>query len=180
MDVKENFAIIGGIIGIAAFLWKVLEALTSHVSTQVSATNTQDSTCRIKVQITNSGLTPKRVAFACVVIFPFGKTLDEAVNSCLQSSGAASTAPSEALLALFQKSNSIAAPNGTSHCAVIPLPFIYKDQIQIGNETVTYEFPITLPSKDKGKFFEVRVIIYSIHFFGHYVRWRQSSTIATY
>lgn len=179
---RDQIEIIGAVAGLLALAWKLIELLYSHLELEFEIEPSTTPGLHIgTVKVTNQMLIPKRVDYACVVLFPFSSSLEAAIAS-IDAAVKLKVRRSHPFALLCANRADLDKPL----CAapgvyLIPLPFFDREQQQIGNETLGYSFPIkTREKENEPEVLCARLVIYTSYFQDAYIRWRQSSSIVVH
>lgn len=136
----EWLGIIGGLLGILAFLWKVWDSATSYLHISVEVLKA-DAVISVKTVVENKGLVPKSLDYAAILIGPENENPVETAKSIAKHIGGD---------IILKHTNDIEKLRVTApiYCdgerALIPLPFFYSEQVRIADEMLTYSSPISL------------------------------------
>lgn len=152
-EVLEALKIFGSILGLAAFFWKIWDAFKSYLHIYVEVESSSNKILLIKTRVENRSLCRKKIENALLLIGPEDEEPVETFNS---------TVPGEEL----SHTNDIAehriegALYGEEGRAVIPLPFFYSENIQIGDESSSYTAVAATSTMVSGKPYAIRFYIF--------------------
>lgn len=176
MAVNDIIGLFGGILGAIAFFWNVSIAILSHVHLLLRAEYLEINGKRemtALVTLENRGALVKRVFYSVLLIGPPNQGLFQTIEQVIESSEWHSdrskpwhsnrSNPSLDILVRKRRSSPFYAPDGL--VALIPLPFFYKEQLDIGQETVSYRTLIEgdrLASRSASTIFFLIIIRYPL------------------
>ena len=152
----EGFKILGAVLGLLAFLWKVWDSRVSylHISVQVLKADTGIS---VKAVVENKSLVPKHLDYAAILIGPENESPVETATHIAKHIERD---------VMINHTNDIEqlSVDGPVYCdggrALIPLPFFYSEQVRVADEILAYSSPISLD-----KFQYKANVPYSVRFF---------------
>lgn len=179
-DLKDYLAIVGGILGSIAFVWRIWDLAVSHLELdlRVDYEDVPRGSSRkepiFEVSIRNPGVATKKISFAVLLIGSESDPIDDiALSLCRQHRSDRRTKP---LICLFDnRSNSMWRAKGGVPQAV-PLPFFYLDNAGIGNETIKFKRAIENASLKPDTRYRIYLVVYSTHM--HlFTRTRVTSTL---
>lgn len=181
-EIKDLLTITGGVLGAIAFVWRVWDALISHVKLDLSVAPVNDlpldspRNATVSVTIENQAITPKRITYAALLIGPATQPLPDLTLAL--SKGITTRSPSTAnnILSLHKlRSHTILSlPEKESH--LVPLPFFYIDNAQVGNEKLKFSVAVAALDLQADRDHRIFLLVYSRELFG-LIRYRVTSDL---
>lgn len=148
--IKDLLTIIGGVLGAAAFVWKVRDNSRSYIYIDLDVRNSVGGYSLIKVTVENKGFSRKRIDNALLLLGPEDEDPTDTYNNLtgrqIRYTDQVAVFPLEKSYKGFGR-------------VVIPLPFFYKENIRIADEKASYTVPIKLDSFKEGIPYAVRLFI---------------------
>lgn len=158
----EYLKIIGAILGIAAFIWKVWDLFQSYLHIALTV-KTDDGRPVARTTVENKSLKPKRIDNAILLIGPESETPIDTYNNIANSAG--DIKPVKHTNQIVQRTVSNKICGGKGHL-IIPLPFYYSENVRISDEVVSYSAPLEKDDFELGVTYSVRFFIsgkYRLH-----------------
>lgn len=148
----QNFldvlTIVGASLGLVAFVWRIWDSFLSYVNADLQVTRHGEfERTRVTALATleNRGSVPKRVHHVGLLLGPAWMPLEDVAGRVSQHSDRdPAGSPSHPVGALPFLSENGPVYRTEQGCAWIPLPFFYRDQKRLGNETVRYRCEIDI------------------------------------
>ncbi|WP_299079183.1 hypothetical protein [uncultured Paraglaciecola sp.] len=156
MDI-ESLKIVGGILGVVAFFWKVSDTLVSYVNLNVEVKTEPNEFLTVKVSIENKSPTRKVLTNAILLISPEEENPILTFNNLFKNESNFSKISSTRGIAVNKFENSIVGENGR---IIIPLPFFYNEHESIGDEKISYRTYINLKDVEILKSYSVRFYVW--------------------
>lgn len=164
--IKDLLGIVGGLLGAIAFFWKLWDTFSAYVRIDVEVERPgkgDDGAPTIVATVENQGFVPKRVDYATLVIAPERTGLEAAAAALRPHLGAEGTDGADGaspLAALFGRRvrEPVYAPDG--RFALLPLPFFYEEQRQVGNERVRARSSVATERLRSGESFAVVLVVF--------------------
>lgn len=145
-EVKDALTILGGALGAFAFFWRLWDTFVSHVKIDLqtsvlaqSASTGQSGPVVATITIENQGMTPKRVSYAALLIGPPAASADTLAKRLCEAIAPGDTASQHPLHQLYKLTYDKPLQTEDKSVALVPLPFFYLHQAQIGNEKVQFK-----------------------------------------
>ena len=156
MEDYQYGKLIGGILGIIAFLWKIWDVVSSylHISVQVSKTENMAS---VKTQVQNKSLRGKSLTKALLLIGPENEDPLETANYISKEIGQGIDFEYTNDIEFLQARVPIYSDNKR---ALVPLPFFYSEQVRVADESLTYRASLDLSKLEKNLHYSVRFFIF--------------------
>lgn len=185
-EVTFFFQIIGGILGIIAFLWNLLGYLWTYIFShlQIDISNEKikagdHEKLKVNTIVENKGSIAKRIDFSFILIMPENESFKNALHKITGSFGLSgkNNEPLINLHLLTENKEQILFRVVDKRFAILPLPYFYDEQFQIGNEKIKYASVIDLADFEKGQVYNIRFVTVSRHLFNVYLRHRSTSDI---
>lgn len=184
--IKMIFQVVGGILGILAFLWNltgyIWTYILSHLQIDISNEKIKiEDKEKLKVTTTveNKGSIAKKIDFAFLLIAPDSESFKSSLTKIAKQTGL--TDEDADLPTLLQycagKEKQLSHLIIDQGFAIYPLPFFHEEQFQIGNEKVKYSCIIELDGFQKAKVYNIRFVTVSKHLFKTYLRHRSTSDL---
>ena len=151
-DVIKIVTILGGLLGIIAFFWNVINAYKSFLRLEVEVKNI-NSNLLIKTKIINTSKKSKNLTSAFLLINPEQDDPIISMNSLFPNLKAKYTNDFK----LIGESTNIYEKN----LAFIPLLFFTSEQVRIGDEEITYTSSVDSDHFDKKKKYSVRFFVFA-------------------
>lgn len=154
MKTIELIKLIGGIAGLFAFIWKVLEELVGYLRIKIEVNNSNKT---ILSEVENIGkIQSKRISNAFLIINLEHEKLIDVGNIIANEMG---------LNLHFSCTNDFESLKGTKliykneNIAYLPLPFFFSENIGIGDEKLSYRSSVDTSKLSKGTY-SVRLFIF--------------------
>lgn len=150
---------VAGLLGLAAFLWKWAVSVLASLKIGIESLNeiqTDDTTVAILTVENDTGI-PRKIKFAALLVFPSYSSVQ--MTSKLIGSES-QLEMSEYLQTLLNQKPATQRYDANDGTAILPVPFLYQEQEQVGNGSLTC--PVFI---DKSKFrnsglYEARFIVF--------------------
>jgi len=153
----ELLKIIGAILGIIAFFWKLKDSYESYVNLDVIVNEENNKYISVKVGIQNHSPRRKKISNAVLLIAPEKDNPIEVFNQLLENDDS-----NKIISTLGIAVNRIESPIlGEGGRAIIPLPFFYIEQEEIGDEYITYRTNVSTESLEKMEPYSVRFYVWT-------------------
>jgi len=176
----ENLKLIGALLGIVSFTWKLIEVLISHVNLMVEAERikgSQNEMPTLKLSISNSENVPKKLHYVCLMLYPDDITINSAIKIIKnQIEEKPANGPFNLLDIYHTKKLGTSIASTSELVFLIPVSFFHLEQMQVGNETISHRLSLGFLPECTNRPLQVRLIVFT-KYFGFYVRWRQSSEL---
>lgn len=154
----ETLKIVGSLLGILAFGWKVWDIFSSYLYISVSVDVTNDEFISALTIVENKSPKVKSVDNAILLVGPESEDPIETFNRISEHSNLGITAKYTNDIVRKRLDGSAYGVNGR---AVIPLPFYYSENVDIGDERLSYRAPIDLGEVEAGKPYSVRFFLWA-------------------
>lgn len=175
MEANDIVGMVGGLFGIIALGWRLIEALLSHLTISLEIEGAEVPTARITVA--NSGNLPKRIDYAALLFLREDRSLaDISAALTAQAGGRPADDAAPPLSAIHERRPDTPIYDAKGEVGIVPLPFLHDEQMQIGNEVVQCRELIPAEIRAAEGVFVVRLVIFVKYSFG-IVRWRQTSDL---
>jgi hypothetical protein len=149
--------LLGGIAGLAALAWRMLDEFGAYLRLSVKAEAPKDGWVTILTNIDNKGNRSKDLSYACLLVGPENE-------SPLDSAGVIAEAVGYSGDLRYTNDLSNLRPKGSVYAngrVLIPLPFYYSENIRVGDETLTYRAPIDIRRLRAGLPYAVRFFVFA-------------------
>ncbi|GAB4514610.1 MAG: hypothetical protein Tsb0026_20010 [Sulfuricaulis sp.] len=154
----EFLKVVGAILGVIAFFWKLKDEYESYVNLEVVATEENDKYISVKVSMRNHSPRRKKIDNAVLLISPEKDDPIDVFNKLLGNDDSNKIVSTRGIAVNCLESPII----GEGGRALIPLPFFYKEQEEIGDECVTYRTNISTSSLEKMEPYSVRFYVWGV------------------
>jgi hypothetical protein len=177
---KDIIGVIGGVLGAVAFFWKIGDALIAYLHIDLklekvsSADGSSDMTALATIE--NKGSIAKPLHYAALLIGPEGEDFETMAKSIVKEAYPDTKDSLNYLNTMFQQRAEKPIFTRDKHRALIPLPFFFRDQIQIGNEVIKYRCPINENEFDGQNSYTVIFFVFIRYPLG-ILRWRVTSDL---
>jgi len=179
----EGLKITGAIFGLVAFFWKLWDFLWAHVfahlQLHLEVSLLSPALTKISTEIENKGSTARKVHFAFLLISPEGVGLSDALKK-ITPTGKDDQLPESIPLMLRKLMRAGDEPIGNfdeKDYHFCPLPYFYREQMQVGNEKIKYATSVSNEQFAANKTYTVRFVMISLHLMRTYLRYRSTSDI---
>jgi len=152
----EWIKVIGGLAGLAALVWRVVDEFGIYLRISVKAGTPIDGWVTILTTVDNQGNRRKDLSYACLLIGPqdegplvSAKVVADAmghIGQILFTNDLANLRPAQ--------------PVYSQGRALIPLTFFYSENIRIGDETLTYRAAIKTVDLKRSTPYAVRFFVF--------------------
>lgn len=155
-NVLETIKLVGGILGIIAFVWKLLDAAVSYLYMDLSVEDKNGECVIAKMSVENKGFFPKYIRYAFLLIGPESENPVETAQNISEYFDI----NCKIKHARHIKRLKINDPHYTdTGRVIIPLPYFYLEQSNIGDEKLKYVIPIKTDTFSKSVSYSVRFFI---------------------
>jgi len=152
----EAVKIIGAILGILSFAWRIYDETASYLHIELTiedATATNSNYILANVKVENKSKLRKKIDHALILVSPEDEKPTETYNKLTNSD-------IEEISSIFDFDNEhIEAIYGEKGRAMILLPFFYIENIRIADEIISYSAPIKLEKVAKNVPYAVRFFV---------------------
>jgi hypothetical protein len=168
---KDLFTIVGSIAGIAALLWNfywtISNAQKSYVqmALDVRAVNSANATALATIE--NKGALSKKIDYAALVISPVRVDVREVVaglRRCNNEASAVNISAEPAFTVFTYLPRTDVPLYCEGELSIVPLPFFYKEQKEIGDEKLSSRTLIDVNAfrhhANPSPAYEVRFVVY--------------------
>ncbi|MFD1874306.1 hypothetical protein [Hymenobacter bucti] len=168
-NLTKGLALIGSLLGFFSFVWA---NMLSHLQLDVTLTSDEERVKPLVFTLTveNKGVVAKKIDYAFLLISPELCPLHTALASVLQVAGANKTIIQ--LLKALEADEEAVVLSTQAGIIVMPLPFFYKEQFQVGNEKVKYLCSLDRSQLPAESTYQVRFVTVSHQLGGLYLRYR--------
>jgi len=154
----ETLKIVGAILGIIAFSWKVWEYLLSFLHIGLSIDSKDGRTVSARTLVETKGMKAKRIDNAVLLVGPENESPIETCNQIFNYAKFDTIVSSTNEIAACRLERTCEGPDGR---ALIPLPFYYSENIDIGDESLSYRSPIETKAIRIGEPYSVRFFVWA-------------------
>lgn len=152
----ELIKIIGAVLGIVAFFWRVRDASLSYVSLGVEAGKKSGDLMSVRVSIQSNSPKKKIIQNAVLLVSPENENPIDSFNKIL-CNDASNNIFSTRGIAVNRLGSSVYGEDGR---AIVPLPFFYKEHEPIGDEYISYRTHIDISNINREVPYSVRFYIW--------------------
>lgn len=153
----ETFKIVGSLLGILAFGWKVWDFFATYLHIGLTVDVDDGRTISAKTIVDNKGSRSKKIDNALLLIGPESESPIETFNQLFKSIGNERKVISTNEIAETKLEEQCSDNNGR---AIIPLSFYYSENVSVGDEQLSYRAPINSDGIEAGKTYSVRFFVY--------------------
>jgi hypothetical protein len=154
---NETLQLVGGVLGIIAFLWKVWDSFNSYIYLDLQVSQDTDGFVTAKTTIENKGLWSKPLDYAFLLIGKEEENPQTIAKELLEIERKKRKLSDELPFEQIKPRNPIYTEAGR---ALIPLSFFYSEQSSIGDEKLTCRTSIDTSKFEKGIPYSVRFTIF--------------------
>jgi hypothetical protein len=142
VDALDILKLGGGLAGLVALAWRVVDEFGSHLRISVKVDGPKDGWITVLTSVENKGNRRKDIAYALLVIGPISESPVETAQIL------ARILEYKGRLNFTNDLSEFVLDKSEIHQsrAMIPLSFYYQENISIADETLTYRVPV--PIKD--------------------------------
>lgn len=152
----EALKIVGALLGIFAFGWKVWDIFSSYLYISLSVNVTDNECISALTTVENKSPLAKRIDNAVLLIGPESESPIETFNLIFKHSKFDFTVKSTNDIVANRLDGPTYGPDGR---VLIPLPFYYSENVAIGDERLSYRSPIDVGAIEAGKPYSVRFFV---------------------
>jgi hypothetical protein len=152
----EWIKILGAVAGFAALIWRVIDEFGAYLRISVKVEAPKAGWTTVLTTVENKGNRPKNISYSLLLIGPEAESpLDSArvLAAALQYTG-----PLQ--LTNHFEGLRVPAPIYTEGRALIPLPFYYSENVDIGDEALTYRAAVDARKLTAGIPYAVRFFVF--------------------
>ncbi len=154
MNGLETVKIVGAILGIIAFFWRVKDHFTSYLHCDLSVLKNNKNDISANTSVENKGVSKKVIENALILVGPESESPIVTFNKLAPDKKSVNYTNDIAKIRLKEK---YIDNEGRQ---IIPLPFYYSENVHIGDETISYRAPIDTQPMKSGEIYSVRFYIY--------------------
>jgi hypothetical protein len=155
--------ILGAAAGIASFLWTLgwqwNQNVKSYVQLSLTLNAANPETIIASMTVENRGQTRKKISYAALLVTQHDQPLVYAAKELVRCAQAANFDGSDSVMALL----TLPHPEKTLACSgnlIEPVPFLYREQQDIGDERIGCESTISASSLKPGTQYDVRFLVF--------------------
>lgn len=152
----EFVTIVGAGLGIFTFGWKILDVLSSYLYIDIDVGERSEHYQIIKTKVENKSKKSKKIDNALLLIGPEQEKPGETYNKLMELGKKRYRAENTNEIAEKKLEKQIVDNEGR---IVMPLPFYYSENLQIGDEAVNYYAPINTKNMQEGTPYSARFFI---------------------
>jgi len=152
----EWIKLIGGLAGLAALVWRVVDEFGIYLRISVKAETPNDGWVTILTTVDNQGNRRKDLSYACLLLGPQDERPVESARFVAEAIGHIGQLVFTNDLANLCPSKAVYAQGR----ALIPLTFFYSENIRIGDETLTYRAAVKIANLEPGIPYAVRFFVF--------------------
>jgi hypothetical protein len=146
----------GGVAGLVALGWKVVDEFGSHLRISLEVNEAKNEWVTVKTVVDNKGNRAKKIFYAILLIGPEVENVMDTARFLASKSGYMGSLLYTNDLQEFH----VGQPVVHDSRALIPLPFYYSENIAVADETLTYRIPVTLSGWQTGVAYAVRFFLF--------------------
>ncbi len=148
---------LGGIAGLAAFAWRMLDEFGAYLRISVKAEAPTDGWVTILTSVDNKGNRSKDLSYACLLVGPENESPLVTAQEVAEVADYSGDLQYTNDLSNFRPTSSVYADGRV----LIPLPFYYSESIRVGDETLTYRSPLDVRQLRAGVPYSVRFFVFA-------------------
>lgn len=175
-ELKDILTILGGVLGAIAFVWRLWDAVASHLELELQIAQCGPRGREVQaalVKIGNSSPARKHISYAALFIGSIDSSLtslaaDIAALPEIASSAGTSFGPMRRIY-LARPLKAIFSPDG--RIGIIPLPFFFVDQSHLGNEQLQQRIILDETKLRADQNYGAYLVVMAEHSLG-VLRWR--------
>jgi hypothetical protein len=157
MTMNETLQLVGGVLGVIAFFWKVWDSFNSYIYLHLELSQDKDGFLTAKTTIENKGLWSKSLDYAFLLIGREEENPQIIAKELIELERKNRKLSDELPFEQIKPRKPIYTESGR---ALIPLPFFYSEQSNIGDEKLTCRSSIDTSKFEKGVPYSVRFTIF--------------------
>jgi len=146
----------GGIAGLVALGWRVVDEFGSHLRISVRVDGPTDGWITVLTSVENKGNRRKDIAYALLLIGPISESPVDTAQFIAQAVNYNGPLRYSNDFADFTVGKAEIHKNR----AMIPLTFYYRENVAIADETLTYRVPVAMKEWDNGAAYAVRFFLF--------------------
>ena len=151
----ESLKIVGALLGIAAFVWKVHDLFVAYLHIALEISQSKDNVFATAT-VENKSLLRKRIDNALLLVGPESESPLETFKRVSDENAWGITATSTNDIAAHRIEGTAVASKGRQ---VVPLSFFYSENLAIADERLSYCAPLSLESVEAGVPYSVRFFV---------------------
>jgi len=151
----DGIKLIGGFLGIIAFVWKLWDAFRSYLNISLGNPILEGSMIAIRVEVQNRSIVPKTIDSAIIL---FGPQEENPIETARLVAGPKTEICFTNDIVKIETDSPIFAQGGRG---IIPLPFFYNEQVKIGNEHLSFKCLIPTNEMASGLAYAIRFFIFT-------------------
>jgi len=156
MSETELIKLLGAIAGLAAFVWRLFDEFGSYLRISVKAESPKNGWVTILTTIDNKGNRPKNLSYACLLLGPESEPPLDSARFVAKEIGYKGDLRYTNHIGNLHSEEPVYADGRV----LVPLRFFYSENIQIGDETVTYRTPIDAHQLKPGVPYSGRLLVF--------------------
>jgi len=154
---EEAIKLIGGILGIIAFFWKIADEFFSYLHIAVKAEKDNQGIVTALATVENKSRRRKNIAYALILIGPEDESPVETAGMLATKIGTGIQIKYTNDIEHLRTDKPVYLDDGR---AFIPLPFFYSEQVDIGDEVLTYRCLIDTTRIPKETPYSIRFFVF--------------------
>ena len=154
---NEILQLIGGVLGVIAFFWKVWDSFNSYIYLDLEVSQDITGFLTAKTTVENKGLWPKPLEYAFLLIGKETEKTQTVAKEIAEIERKKVKTSDKLTLEQIKPSKPIYTDSGS---ALIPLPFFFSEQTRIGDEKLTCKSSIDKSRFEKGIPYFVQFVIF--------------------
>ena len=164
MDIYQIIKISGIVLGVVAFIWSVLEARYSYLYIKILLPVIEDKYILIRTEVENRSKFVKGIDFAFLLIGPQSESPIETIQA-IESEETVELIKCRSFIDPSIKAKKIRQDDKEikkheiHERSLIPIPFYYEEQKNIGNELLGCVIPIIKLNFIEGKAYSIRFYV---------------------
>ena len=155
MPIIEALKLVGAILGIIAFGWKVWDTVVAFLHIELSIEIGKDKSLSALTIVENKRAIPRRIDNALLLVGPEEESPIATFNKISGSRGNKVVYTNE----IVGRPPDHQIHRGPEGRLLMPLPFYYSENIKIGDEKLSYRAPIDTQSIPSGTPYSIRFFI---------------------
>jgi len=155
-NIGEWIKLLGGLAGLAALAWRIVDEFGSYLRITVKADAPKDGWVTVLTTVDNKGNRPTDVSYAFLLVGPESESPVESARIVARKVGYNGVLRYTNHLADLNLGEPVYADGR----AFIPLVFFYSENVRIGDETLTYRVPVDVRQLTAGLPYSARFFVF--------------------
>jgi hypothetical protein len=159
MTIAQAFTLIGSVLGMLAFLWRLTDEAVSHLECKVAVLSEKDipSVRGVEITVENKTGLFKRIHYSALLVGPVGETLRQSLLHLPRFRQGAGPQDPLAILGSGVVADDEYGPDGLA--AILPLPALYRESSLLSRVALSIGQTIDLTKLEVNRIYQVTLVL---------------------